>query len=164
MFRLHRLVLGLLLLHLVAVVTAHVVFLGGEGSQPGSDPTETDQQAFSRSLKRATWRGGIEERCSWEEAREIFEDVDKTNDFWAKYVDGDACLSHPCAHQGLCKDGIGTYSCYCQAGYQGFNCEIVIPELCENRNGGCEHFCSVARGNVECSCAAGYFLASDDKS
>ncbi|KAF1371529.1 hypothetical protein PFLUV_G00269230 [Perca fluviatilis] len=105
-----------------------------------------------------------EERCSWEEAREIFEDVDKTNDFWAKYVDGDACLSNPCAHHGLCKDAIGTYSCYCQAGYQGFNCEIVIPELCENRNGGCEHFCSVARGNVECSCAAGYFLGSDDKS
>lgn len=40
----------------------------------------------------------------------------------------------------------------------------VIPELCENKNGGCEHFCNVDGGNVRCSCADGYFLASDDKS
>lgn len=40
----------------------------------------------------------------------------------------------------------------------------VIPELCENKNGGCEHFCNVAGGNVQCSCADGYFLEQDDKS
>lgn len=40
----------------------------------------------------------------------------------------------------------------------------VVPELCENRNGGCDHFCKVVQGRVECSCADGYFLASDDKS
>lgn len=40
----------------------------------------------------------------------------------------------------------------------------VIPELCENKNGGCEHFCHVVQGNIRCSCADGYFLASDDKS
>lgn len=40
----------------------------------------------------------------------------------------------------------------------------VIPELCENKNGGCDHFCNVVRGHVQCSCADGYFLASDDKS
>lgn len=39
-------------------------------------------------------------------------------------VDGDACKSIPCAHNGVCKDGIGSYDCYCQAGYQGYNCEI----------------------------------------
>ncbi|KAG7503109.1 coagulation factor X-like [Solea senegalensis] len=40
----------------------------------------------------------------------------------------------------------------------------VIPELCESKNGGCEHYCKVVQGNVQCSCADGYFLASDDKS
>lgn len=40
----------------------------------------------------------------------------------------------------------------------------AIPELCENKNGGCEHFCNVVQGNVECSCADGYFLDSDYKS
>ncbi|XP_063734232.1 coagulation factor X isoform X2 [Eleginops maclovinus] len=106
----------------------------------------------------------MEERCNWEEAREIFENADKTDEFWAKYIDGDACQSVPCAHDGVCKDGVGSYTCYCKDGYQGYNCEIVIPELCENTNGGCQHFCNLALGNVQCSCATGYFLGSDDKS
>lgn len=42
--------------------------------------------------------------------------------FYSK--DGDACESSPCAHKGQCKDGIGSYECYCQPGFQGFNCEI----------------------------------------
>lgn len=115
-------------------------------------------------------------------------------------ADGDACESLPCANGGHCKDGIGSYECYCRAGFQGFNCEIgtaqiqtsknfcilklysslqstssllppnidvffaVIPELCENENGGCEHFCTVNQRNTECSCADGYVLASDLKS
>ncbi|KAG7503110.1 coagulation factor X-like [Solea senegalensis] len=121
--------------------------------------------SFLEELKQGNMeRECMEERCSWEEAREIFEDGEKTNEFWNKYVDGDACESMPCAHGGHCKDGIGTYSCYCKAGYQGFNCQIVIPELCESKNGGCEHYCKVVQGNVQCSCADGYFLASDDKS
>ncbi|KAM9820244.1 uncharacterized protein ACB057_000846 [Neosynchiropus ocellatus] len=37
---------------------------------------------------------------------------------------GDSCSSLPCANGGQCKDGIGSYSCYCQTGYQGYNCEI----------------------------------------
>lgn len=40
----------------------------------------------------------------------------------------------------------------------------VIPELCENDNDGCEHFCSVNQRSTECSCADGYILASDLKS
>ncbi|XP_068586804.1 coagulation factor X [Cebidichthys violaceus] len=161
MFWFHQPPLVLLLLHLTA---AHVVFLD---SKDASQVLTRQRRAnsFLEEVKQGNMeRECIEERCNWEEAREIFEDADKTNEFWAKYVDGDACESLPCAHQGLCKDGIGSYTCYCQAGYQGFNCEIVIPELCENKNGGCEHFCRVERGNIQCSCADGYFLGSDDKS
>lgn len=40
----------------------------------------------------------------------------------------------------------------------------VIPQLCDNNNGGCKHFCNVVDGSVECSCADGYFLDADDKS
>ncbi|KAM6892574.1 coagulation factor X, partial [Xenentodon cancila] len=47
---------------------------------------------------------------------------------------------------------------------RGTGSDEVIPELCENRNGGCQHFCHVVRGSASCSCADGYFLASDDKS
>uniref|UniRef100_A0A3P8ZAH8 coagulation factor Xa n=1 Tax=Esox lucius TaxID=8010 RepID=A0A3P8ZAH8_ESOLU len=116
------------------------------------------------------WRQGnmerecVEERCDKEEAREIFEDNERTDEFWNKYYDGDACESKPCVHNGVCKDGISTYTCFCNAGFQGFNCEIAIPELCENKNGGCAHFCKVKKASVECSCADGYYLDSDGKS
>ncbi|XP_044043506.1 coagulation factor X [Siniperca chuatsi] len=161
MFRFHRLSLGLLLLHLAA---AHVVFLDGEAARQVLTRRRR-ANSFLEEIKQGSMeRECVEERCSWEEAREIFENEDTTNEFWAKYIDGDACISMPCAHGGHCKDGIGSYTCYCQDGYQGFNCEIVIPELCENKNGGCEHFCSVFQGNIRCSCADGYFLASDYKS
>ncbi|CAN9498312.1 unnamed protein product [Ophioblennius macclurei] len=151
---------SVLLLHL----TAAYVFL----DRPVANQMLLRQRranSFLEEMKQGNKeRECMEERCDWEEAREIFEDVPKTNEFWAIYVDGDACESRPCVHNGRCKDGIGTYTCYCQEGYQGFNCEIVIPELCENNNGGCDHFCNVVHGNVECSCADGYFLSSDYKS
>ncbi|KAM3585383.1 uncharacterized protein V6R79_016485 [Siganus canaliculatus] len=156
-----HLAVGLLLLHLA---DAHSVFLDG----PAASQVLIRQRranSFLEELKQGDMeRECMEERCNWEEAREIFENVDDTNDFWAKYYDGDACESTPCANGGLCKDGIGSYSCYCQPEYKGFNCEIAIPQLCENKNGGCEHFCNVVNGNVECSCATGYFLSSDYKS
>ncbi|XP_068165663.1 coagulation factor X [Antennarius striatus] len=161
MFWFHRLSLGLLLVHMA---TAHVVFLDDKVATQVLTRRRRANTFFEEVKQGNMERECVEERCSWEEAREIFENAEKTDEFWAKYVDGDACESMPCAHGGLCKDGIGSYECYCQAGYQGFNCEIVIPELCENKNGGCEHFCRVVRGNVQCSCADGYSLESDDKS
>nr|AAH56804.1 F10 protein [Danio rerio] len=119
---------------------------------------------FEEMEKGNMERECIEERCNYEEAREIFEDVKKTDEFWHKYVDGDACLSHPCVNGGQCKDAIGPYTCFCQQGFKGYNCEIVIPELCENENGGCDHFCEVMEKNVVCSCANGYELAPNGKS
>lgn len=40
----------------------------------------------------------------------------------------------------------------------------VIPELCESKNGDCDHFCEVVNGKAQCSCADGYFLSVDEKS
>ncbi|KPP75208.1 hypothetical protein Z043_105562, partial [Scleropages formosus] len=90
----------------------------------------------------------VEERCDREEAREIFENEEKT----------------PCINHGVCKDGIPGYTCFCRPGFQGHNCEIVIPELCEKNNGDCEHFCNVEKNKVRCSCADGYYLGDDGKS
>ncbi|XP_051804933.1 coagulation factor X-like isoform X2 [Acanthochromis polyacanthus] len=160
MFWCLRLVLGLLLLWQAA---AHVFLDGLAASQVLIRSRRAN--SFLEEMKVGNLeRECVEERCDWEEAREIFESREKTNDFWAKYVDGDACESLPCANAGHCKDGIGTYTCSCQEGYQGLNCEALIPELCEDKNGGCEHFCNVIQGRVQCSCADGYFLASDHKS
>ncbi|XP_063067968.1 uncharacterized protein LOC134459536 [Engraulis encrasicolus] len=133
-----------------------------------------DASEVLKRLKRANspfeeWRQGdmerecIEEVCNHEEAREIFEDDVKTEAFWNVYFDGDACLSTPCLNGGKCKDGIGNYNCFCQPEYHGYNCEFAIPQLCENKNGGCDHFCNVIDGTVQCSCAKGYELVNGKK-
>lgn len=121
--------------------------------------------SFLEEMKKGSMeRECVEERCSYEEAREIFEDRTKTDEFWAKYFDGDACESRPCLNAGLCKDTVGGFTCFCQNGFQGSSCEIVIPELCESKNGDCDHFCEVVNGKAQCSCADGYFLSVDEKS
>ncbi|KAJ8347901.1 hypothetical protein SKAU_G00264900 [Synaphobranchus kaupii] len=106
----------------------------------------------------------IEERCSWEEAREVFENREKTMQFWVSYMDGDQCESLPCQNEGKCEDGMSSYMCWCPVGYTGKNCEIETLRQCDVRNGGCMHFChsDKVRG-VMCDCAAGYSLNQDGR-
>ncbi|XP_048885265.1 coagulation factor IXa [Brienomyrus brachyistius] len=103
----------------------------------------------------------MEERCSWEEAREVFENVEKTMEFWAKYEDGDQCQSSPCRNAGQCVDSVSSYTCLCQAGFMGTNCEISMVRKCNVKNGGCTHFCIDVSGGRTCTCAAGYQLGQD---
>uniref|UniRef100_A0A8C5U7N9 Coagulation factor IX n=1 Tax=Malurus cyaneus samueli TaxID=2593467 RepID=A0A8C5U7N9_9PASS len=98
----------------------------------------------------------IEERCSYEEAREVFENEEKT-------VNGDQCNPNPCQNGAVCKDEINSYVCWCPAGYEGKNCQIDFT--CAIKNGGCKHFCSLdSSQKVVCSCASGYKLHEDGKS
>ena len=39
----------------------------------------------------------------------------------------DDCGSAPCAHGGVCVDGIDSYLCQCGQGFTGVNCEVRIP-------------------------------------
>ncbi|XP_078067874.1 coagulation factor IX-like [Mustelus asterias] len=104
----------------------------------------------------------LEERCSFEEAREIFENKDLTIEFWNGYTDGNQCDSNPCQNESECKDGIGSYSCWCRPGFQGKNCEIEPLKLCSLDNGNCHHFCKTdAVKGVRCVCAPTYKLDSD---
>lgn len=105
----------------------------------------------------------IEEKCSFEEAREVFENTEKTTEFWKQYVDGDQCESNPCLNGGICKDDINSYECWCQVGFEGKNCEL--DATCSIKNGRCKQFCKKGRDNkVLCSCTTGYRLAEDQKS
>lgn len=105
-----------------------------------------------------------EEICSFEEAREVFENNEKTMEFWAGYIDGDQCRPNPCQNDGACQDGIGSYICWCESSFSGKNCEIEVAKQCSINNGGCSHFCKMQGEIPVCRCAAGYSLDQDKSS
>ncbi|CAM2096484.1 unnamed protein product [Caretta caretta] len=140
------------------------VFLQEENANKFLGRTKRANSFFEELKKGNIERECYEERCSKEEAREAFEDTEKTDEFWNKYIDGDQCKLNPCQYGATCKDGIGTYTCTCLDGYQGKNCESVIPKYCKLNNGDCGHFCRPERNGVECFCATGYILGPDEKS
>ncbi|XP_070849980.1 protein Z, vitamin K-dependent plasma glycoprotein b [Chaetodon trifascialis] len=81
-----------------------------------------------------------EELCSYEEAREYFEDTDKTMAFWTVYYgqclhlsrggwpkvahNGNQCEPNPCLHGGNCTDKVGGFHCSCPAPHHGPACEL----------------------------------------
>ncbi|KAM9376198.1 coagulation factor IXa [Pholidichthys leucotaenia] len=117
---------------------------------------------FEEVLEGNMERECIEEVCDLEEAREIFENDEKTMEFWMGYADGNQCRPNPCLNQSSCKDKLGYYTCSCVAGFTGRNCEIVIEKRCDVNNGDCMHFCeSMGTFGAKCSCATGYKLMQD---
>ncbi|GCB78104.1 hypothetical protein scyTo_0018559, partial [Scyliorhinus torazame] len=84
-------------------------------------------------LKRgAIQRECQEEICSYEEAREVFEDKKRTEEFWIVYMDGDQCASDPCQNGGSCQDLFQRYLCMCPEEFEGWNCETG---KCEHESG-----------------------------
>uniref|UniRef100_A0A665WR23 Coagulation factor IX n=1 Tax=Echeneis naucrates TaxID=173247 RepID=A0A665WR23_ECHNA len=117
---------------------------------------------FEEFLQGDLKRECIEEVCDLEEARETFENDEKTMEFWAGYVDGNQCKPNPCLNQGLCKDHFGSYTCSCSSGFTGSNCEIALAKRCDVANGDCMHFClPMGIFGAKCSCATGYVLMED---
>ncbi|XP_032958226.1 vitamin K-dependent protein C isoform X4 [Rhinolophus ferrumequinum] len=112
----------------------------------------------------------MEEICDFEEANEIFKNVDDTLAFWSKYLDDDQCTvqlpehpcDSPCCGHGTCIDGIGGFRCDCGLGWEGRFCmQEVRSSNCSVDNGGCAHYCLEEEGRRRCSCAPGYRLADD---
>ncbi|XP_067277909.1 protein eyes shut homolog [Pseudorasbora parva] len=71
-------------------------------------------------------------------------------------IDSDDCVSRPCQNQGLCVDGVNSYSCFCKAGFSGQHCEENINECasdpCQN-SGVCQDLVN----GFQCNCVPGYF-------
>uniref|UniRef100_A0A3B4V979 Coagulation factor IX n=1 Tax=Seriola dumerili TaxID=41447 RepID=A0A3B4V979_SERDU len=111
---------------------------------------------FEEFMQGNLERECIEEVCDLEEARETFENDQKT------VRDGNQCESRPCLNQGSCKDHVGTYTCTCPPGFTGRKCEIIVAKRCDVHNGDCKHFCmSMGTFGAKCSCATGYRLMAD---
>ncbi|KAM9835985.1 uncharacterized protein ACBR49_019659 [Aulostomus maculatus] len=111
----------------------------------------------------------LEEICSYEEAREVFEHTETTDEFWRTYNVPDSCRSTPCLNGGSCSTQAAFYTCFCLPNFSGLNCELEdgsAPNTCLLENGGCQHFCDEDEGGgrLNCSCADGYFLDNDGQS
>ncbi|MEE6470642.1 hypothetical protein FKM82_009019 [Ascaphus truei] len=115
-------------------------------------------------LKGSLERECLEEICTYEEARETFEDREKTERFWKTYYGGKQCSLNPCMNKGVCKDTIRSYACCCPEGYKGRNCEFAKNECHPKMKDGCQHFCHPGYESYTCSCAHGYILGEDEKS
>ncbi|XP_031167106.1 coagulation factor IX [Sander lucioperca] len=106
-----------------------------------------------------------EERCSQEEAAEIFRTAEKTMEFWYKYTNLDPCRTNPCQNRGMCTLDRGHFLCLCSPQYRGKTCESEVLE-CHYKNGGCMQYCSDLPGGagVQCGCADGFKLDPDGRS
>ncbi|MEQ2242890.1 hypothetical protein ILYODFUR_001561 [Ilyodon furcidens] len=64
-----------------------------------------------------------EEKCSFEEAREIIPQSQQLENFWRTYTAVDHCLSSPCKNGATCTRHYNTYICKCAAGFHGSKCD-----------------------------------------
>ncbi|XP_029790627.1 vitamin K-dependent protein C isoform X1 [Suricata suricatta] len=112
----------------------------------------------------------LEEICDLEEAQEIFQNVDDTLAFWAKYLDEDQCAAappehlceSPCCGHGNCIDGMSAFRCDCNPGWEGRFCQHEVSySNCSRDNGGCAHYCLEEEGGRRCGCAPDYRLGDD---
>ncbi|XP_061744988.1 protein Z, vitamin K-dependent plasma glycoprotein b [Nerophis ophidion] len=127
-----------------------------------------------------------EERCTYEEALEYFEDNAKTLAFWTVYFDGDQCVPNPCLHGGNCTDKVGGFNCSCRPPHYGAFCQLGAsaemnspeddaevqkrPRLAAGMmpcpTGGpnmCHQLCTVTPYRFSCSCVEGFRLQSDEQ-
>ncbi|XP_054479663.1 vitamin K-dependent protein Z-like isoform X2 [Anoplopoma fimbria] len=146
-----------------------------------------DQAVFLRSRRANKYlveeilQGNLErecreELCTYEEAREVFEDKEKTNVFWTVYYDGDQC-SPPACMEGTAPIKWG-FHCSCPPPHYGPTCELGAPEdgrkppykkvnRAECPTDGptaCHQLCSPSSLSFTCSCLPGFKLQTDGRS
>uniref|UniRef100_A0A9J7ZJE0 Growth arrest-specific 6 n=2 Tax=Cyprinus carpio TaxID=7962 RepID=A0A9J7ZJE0_CYPCA len=144
-------------------------------------------QVFEETKQGHLERECVEERCTKEEAREVFENdpetrclilfnalacMEKFGDSEKKKQDlitcvhniPDQCSPNPCNHYGTvrCEDKKGEFQCHCFTGWSGVMCEKDVDE-CSRGNGACEHDCNNTMGSYHCSCRHGYELSGHHK-
>ncbi|XP_035693653.1 fibropellin-1-like [Branchiostoma floridae] len=75
------------------------------------------------------------------------------NNMYALCADIDECASSPCAH-GTCIDEVASYTCSCENGWTGLNCDQDIDECLSFP---CVHgTCTDTIGSYTCSCENGW--------
>ncbi|KAM9830684.1 coagulation factor VII isoform 1-T1 [Syngnathus typhle] len=120
--------------------------------------SNTLEELFPGDLERECY----EERCSQEEAAEIFQSQEKTLEFWFRYTNFNPCATNPCVNGGKCTLEREDFLCLCPPRYHGSTCQLEVSS-CTYRNGGCLQYCTdLPEGaGVQCGCAEGFKLESD---
>ncbi|KAM4711405.1 protein Z, vitamin K-dependent plasma glycoprotein b [Anableps anableps] len=152
---------------------AHTVFLR---------PKRANQFFLEELLQGNLERECYEERCNYEEAREVFEDDEDTISFWTIYYDGNQCVPNPCLNGGNCTDKVGGFSCSCSHPSYGQICELGLvpaeerelskpkykaPAIVECPIKGpnaCHQLCTADFYSYKCSCMSGFKLQSNLRS
>ncbi|XP_076837885.1 vitamin K-dependent protein C-like [Brachyhypopomus gauderio] len=105
----------------------------------------------------------MEERCDFEEAREIFQTREATLEFWTVYADGNQCIPNACKN-GICVDQHQSYFCLCNPGFEGKYCHLnTTASNCSLNNGDCHHDCYERNDQRYCTCIQGYQLQENSR-
>ncbi|KAM9328520.1 coagulation factor VIIi [Pholidichthys leucotaenia] len=154
------------ILILIAGVAAAAVFLEKQEADSVLRRWRRANSGFLEELKQGNLeRECVEEICDYEEAREVFEDNDRTRQFWLTYDHRDPCQVNPCHNNGRCFHLGTTYECHCPEGFEGRHCQTVFEDSlkCLYLNGHCQHFCDGLGRRRRCFCAEGYMLGEDGR-
>ncbi|XP_027298473.2 growth arrest-specific protein 6 isoform X1 [Cricetulus griseus] len=167
-------------------VTGAVLLRAREAAQFLRPRQRRAYQVFEEAKQGHLERECVEEVCSKEEAREVFENDPETEYFYPRYQEclrkygkpedknpnfapcvqnlPDQCTPNPCDKKGtqLCQDLMGNFYCLCKAGWEGRLCNKDVNE-CAQKNGGCSQVCHNKPGSFQCACHSGFSLASDGR-
>ncbi|XP_016113869.1 growth arrest-specific protein 6 [Sinocyclocheilus grahami] len=145
-------------------------------------------QVFEETKQGHLERECVEERCTKEEAREVFENDPETEYFYPKYQAcmekfgdsekkkqdlitcvhniPDQCSPNPCNHFGTvrCEDKKGEFQCHCFMGWSGVRCEKDVDECVETPDVCGSAHCSNLNGIYDCLCEEGFVYDNITKS
>ncbi|XP_063809459.1 growth arrest-specific protein 6 isoform X2 [Pseudophryne corroboree] len=156
---------ALLLILLAAEPSPGILLPAKEAAQFLRHRQKRENSFFEETKQGHLERECVEEKCSNEEAREVFENNPETDYFYPRYLDlRDQCSSKPCHRAGSvhCIDLQGDFRCDCKKGWEGKTCSLDINE-CAYLNGGCSHICVNKPGAYHCDCQSGHRLLEDNR-